>query len=379
MKILPYSCQSISEEDIQIVVAVLRSACLTQGPFINQFESEFAKKVGAKYAVAVNSGTAALHICYMALGLTTGDELITTPNTFVATANAALYCGATPVFADIFLDTGLIDPAEVIKHITPRTRAISPVDFAGCPADLAAIKAIADRYKLKVIQDASHSLGARYRDSTVGDCAYSDMTVFSFHPVKPITTGEGGMVTTNDETLYNALLKLRTHGITKENLINSPGPWYYEMTDLGYNYRMTDLQAALGSSQLKKLDSFISARRRIASQYNDAFCKLEFVRPLGESPDCESGYHLYVLSVNFHKLKKSRAEVMAYLRERGVGSQVHYIPVYHHPYYREKFRDQPKLAGMEDYYATALSIPIFPTMTDVDVVTVIDAVASLRG
>ncbi len=377
MSVLPYSRQYLDDDDIESVVRALRSDFLTQGPRIAEFEDAVAQKVGAKYAVAVSSGTAALHLCYLAIGLSTGDELITTPNTFVATANAALYCGATPIFTDISAETGLINPALIEELITPNTKAIAPVDFAGCPSDMETIWTIAKRHNLKVIQDASHSLGATYKHTTVGDCAYADMTVFSFHPVKPMTTGEGGLITTNDVTLYHILLRLRTHGITKEGLQHSPGPWYYEMTDLGYNYRITDIQAALGLSQLGKLDRFIAARRHIANRYDAAFRDLTRITPLKEAAECQSGYHLYVVRIPFAQLGHTRADVMATLKAQGVGSQVHYIPVYHQPYYRTRFPSQAPLPGMEAYYQSALSLPIFPTMTDSDTDRVIHAIRSL--
>lgn len=377
MSVLPYSRQCLDDDDIDSVVQALRSDYLTQGPRISDFETAVAQKVGAKYAVAVANGTAALHLCYLAIGLTTGDELITTPNTFVATANAALYCGATPLFADILPETGLVDPAQIEPLITSKTKAIAPVDFAGCPADMATIWAIAQRHNLNVIQDASHSLGAKYKHTTVGDCTYADMTVFSFHPVKPMTTGEGGLITTNNPDLYHRLLRLRTHGITKEGIQNSPGPWYYEMTDLGFNYRMTDIQAALGLSQLAKLDRFITARRNIATRYDAAFQSLTQIKPLKVAPGCQSGYHLYVVRLPFDQLGRTRKEIMDDLRTLGVGSQVHYIPVYRQPYYRQQFPAQPSLIGMETYYQSALSIPIFPTMTPTDVDTVISAIQSL--
>lgn len=373
LNFLPYSRQFIDQADIDAVTTVLRSDWLTQGPDILAFEQEIAEYVGARFAVAVSSGTAALHLCYLAIGLGVGDEIVTTPNTFVATSNAALYCGAQPRFVDVDLETGLINCDLVEAMITPKTKALVPVDFAGCPSDLAPLYALAKKHGLVVIEDASHALGAKYRDSIVGDGTYADMTVFSFHPVKPITTGEGGMITTNDPALYEKLLRLRTHGITKTEMSQNPGPWYYEMTDLGFNYRMTDFQAALGRTQLAKLDGFVASRHETALRYDEAFKSLSNVRPLCVPDSCVSGHHLYVVSIDFGAIGQTRAEVMATLKEKGMGSQVHYIPVYHQPYYQSVLAEVPVCPVMEHYYRGALSIPLYPFMSDADVKRVIDA------
>jgi UDP-4-amino-4,6-dideoxy-N-acetyl-beta-L-altrosamine transaminase len=373
---LPYSRQRIDEQDIEAVSAVLRSEWITQGPTIAKFEEAFAKKTGAKFAVALSNGTAALHLAYLAAGLKEGENIVTTPNTFVATANAALYCGGNVKFADIDAETGLIDAAKIEPLIDAKTKLIAPVDFGGCPADLKEIYALAKSRSLFVIQDACHSLGATYENSVVGDGKYADMTVFSFHPVKPITTGEGGAITTNDEALYKKLLRLRTHGISKENMSQNPGPWYYEMTELGFNFRLTDIQAALGLSQLSKLDAFVASRRQIAARYDEAFRSAKHVRPLKIKSGRRSGYHLYVVRIDFASLGKSRAQVMAELKAKNVGSQVHYIPVFSQPYYK-RIQSQPNCPEAEKYYERALSIPIYPFMSDSDVQRVIDAMAKL--
>jgi UDP-4-amino-4,6-dideoxy-N-acetyl-beta-L-altrosamine transaminase len=376
---LPYSRQTLDDGDIAEVVRVLKSDYLTQGPEVAAFETELAQHVGARYAVAVSSGTAALHLAYMALDVGLGDEVLTTPNTFIATSNAALYCGATPIFADIDESSGLITSKALKNNITEKTKVIAPVDFAGAPTDMASIFSLAKKRGLHVVQDASHSLGATYRDSTVGDCQYADMTILSFHPVKPMTTGEGGAITTNDETLYKRLLQLRTHGITREGMSQNPGPWYYEMTALGYNYRMTDIQAALGRSQLRKLSGFIADRRRIAKQYDLAFKNCPFSRPLQVPKDSVSGYHLYVLVIDFDRLACDRKTVMGRLKDLGIGTQVHYIPVYQQPYYRQHYPQSELFPHTESYYSKALSIPLYPGMSDQDIGRVTAAILSLNA
>jgi perosamine synthetase len=332
-KIIPYAKQCLDEEDIQAVVEVLKGDYLTTGPYINQFESEFALKVGAKYAVAVSSGTAALHIAYLAADLKPYDEVITTPMTFAATANAALYVGAQPVFADIDGQTYNIDVKEIESHLTPQAKAIVPVHYTGLPCEMGEICDIAKLHNLVVIEDACHALGAKYKDTVIGDCTYSDMTVFSFHPVKHITTGEGGMITTNSESLYHKLIKLRSHGITRDSRSfkePSHGDWYYEMQDLGFNYRLTDIQAALGISQLKKLDSFVARRRQIVGQYNKAFQELPVELP-SEPEGYYSSYHLYVIRLR-KESKKTRKDLYSKLKAKGIHTQVHYLPVHTMPF-----------------------------------------------
>jgi UDP-4-amino-4,6-dideoxy-N-acetyl-beta-L-altrosamine transaminase len=375
-KIIPYAKQYLDDDDIKAVVEVLKGDYLTTGPYINQFESEFALKVGAKYAVAVSSGTAALHIAYLAADLKPYDEVITTPMTFAATANAALYVGAQPVFADIDGQTYNIDVKEIESHLTPQAKAIVPVHYTGLPCEMGEICDIAKLHNLVVIEDACHALGAKYKDTVIGDCTYSDMTVFSFHPVKHITTGEGGMITTNSESLYHKLIKLRSHGITRDSRSfkePSHGDWYYEMQDLGFNYRLTDIQAALGISQLKKLDSFVARRRQIVDRYNKAFQELPVELP-SEPEGYYSSYHLYVIRLR-KESKKTRKDLYSKLKAKGIHTQVHYLPVHTMPYYQEnlghKWGDYPVA---EDHYSRVLSLPLYPSMTDVDVDYVISCV-----
>ena len=402
---IPYGKQHINEDDIRAVTEVLRSDWLTQGPKVEEFEKAMAEYCGAKYAVAVSSGTAALHLACLVAGIKQGDEAITSPITFVASANCVLYCGGKPVFADIDKDTYNIDPAEIKKKITKKTRAIIPVHFAGLPCDMEAIKKIAEEYDLIIIEDACHALGAEYRIQNsglktkeewikVGSCSHSDMTVFSFHPVKHITTGEGGAVLTNNEKFYEKLLLFRNHGITKdpekftnkdlafplssEPLIHNPNPWYYEMQELGFNHRITDLQCALGLSQLKKLDAFVARRRRIADIYNAAFKGNDLIMPQAVSGGRVSSYHLYAVQIDFKRLGKSRATVMAELREKGIGAQVHYIPVHLQPFYMERFGcKKGDFPVAEAYYEKALSLPMYPKMTDEDAMRVVEAVTGM--
>lgn len=374
---IPYGRQSISEEDIQAVVEVLRSDWLTQGPAVTRFEKAIADYCGAKYAVAVANGTAALHLAALAAGFGPGDEVITAPVTFVASANCIVYAGATPVFADIDPQTYCIDPDQVRRKTTPATRGIIPVHFAGQPCDMAAIHTIAREKNLTVIEDAAHAIGASYQvggeTCRVGSCAHSDMTIFSFHPVKHITTGEGGAITTNSRELYERLCLLRTHGITRdpERLEKNDGPWYYEQQALGFNYRITDLQCALGLSQLQRLDRFVQRRRAIVAQYEAAFAAHpELIAPY-QAESRNSSWHLYVLG--FRSL--DRKSVFEVLRRRGLGVNVHYLPVHLQPYYRDRFGcaagDCPQAEG---YYQRSLTLPLFPDMTDDDVRYVIDTV-----
>ncbi|WMT19789.1 UDP-4-amino-4,6-dideoxy-N-acetyl-beta-L-altrosamine transaminase [Parageobacillus toebii] len=369
---LSYGQQWITDEDIEAVVTVLKSPFLTQGPKIHEFERKVADYVGAKYAVAFSNGTAALHGACFAAGIGEGDEVITTPITFAATSNAVLYCGGKPVFADIDDRTYNIDPKEIRKHITPNTKAIIPVDFTGQPADMDAIMEIANEHGLVVIEDGAHSLGAEYKGRKVGMLAH--MTMFSFHPVKPVTTAEGGVIVTDSEEYYEKLKRFRSHGIIKHNLSQDEGPWYYEMVDLGYNYRMTDLQAALGISQMDKLDCFIERRREIANMYNEAFKTMDSVIVPMQLERTQSGWHLYVLQLKLDKLKRSRREIFESLRAENIGVHVHYIPVYWHPYYQKLGYRKGICPKAEQWYEQALTLPIFPKMTDEDVNDVIEAV-----
>jgi UDP-4-amino-4,6-dideoxy-N-acetyl-beta-L-altrosamine transaminase len=368
---LPYGRQYIDDEDISAVISVLKGDWLTQGPKIEEFERALAQYCGAGYAVVFNSGTAALHGAYFVSGLGDGDEFITSPNTFAATANAGLYLGARPVFVDIEKETGNIDVMAIERGITKRTKLIVPVHFAGLPAEMEKIFSLAEKYGMSVVEDACHALGSKYKKELTGKCRYSDMTVFSFHPVKHITTGEGGAVLTNRKDYYEKLLMFRTHGITRKNYISaSHGDWYYEMHFLGCNYRMTDIQAALGISQLKKLDSFVNKRHLIAERYNEAFEG----NPFFDIPPSEEGKfssrHLYPIRLK-ERYRGKRKEIFSALRSRGIGVQVHYLPVYLHPYYHDLGYSEGLCHEAEDFYAREISIPLFPAMEDEDIEHVI--------
>lgn len=383
---LPYGRQWIEEDDIAAVVEVLRSNYLTTGPKVREFEEAFASYVGAKYAVAVSSGTAALHAAAFAAGIGPGDEVITTPLTFVATASCILYRGAEPVFADIDPRTYNIDPAQVAARITPRTKAVIPVHFTGQPCDLDTLHHLAHRHGLTVIEDAAHALGATYKGRRVG--GLSDLTIFSFHPVKHITTGEGGMVTTNSAQFYEKLLMFRNHGLTRkpENWVflagnakeqdKGGGPsWYYEVQFLGFNYRLTDLQAALGLSQLRKADRFLTRRREIAQIYQEAFANLEGILPPYQAPEGCSAWHLYVLQVDEERAGLSRDELLQALQAAGIGVNLHYIPVYRHPLYAHQGYNNPALyPEAENFYRRALTLPLFPAMGRQEIERVINGV-----
>jgi len=386
-KTLHYGSQYIDDDDINEVLAVLKSDFLSQGPTIREFEEQMAAQTGAEYCIAVSSGTAALHLAVKALDIEAGKEGITSPITFVASANSLIYNNLKPVFADIDDKTYCLDPRQLEKKINKNTRVIIPVHFAGQPAEMKEIYEIAKKQGIFIIEDAAHAIGSRFEDgSLVGACKYSHMTVFSFHPVKTITTGEGGAITTNDKKRYEKLSMLRNHGLTRDNSkfrfqpknSSLTGPWYYEMQELGFNYRITDIQAALGKGQLRKLAGFIKRRREIIAKYNEAFKDLEWLTIPYERPGVFSALHLYVIKIDFERIKKTRAQVMAELKEKAINTQVHYIPVHLQPYYRENFGfkegDFPK---GEDYYRQCLSIPLYPKMTDDDVHRVIDAVISL--
>lgn len=357
---IPYGKQLVDEEDIQTVMDVLRSDYLTTGPKVAEFERAVADYVGAKYAVAVSNGTAALHIACLAAGIEQGDEVITSPITFAASANCVLYCGGTPVFADIKKDTYNIDPEEVERLITPRTKAIIPVHYTGQPCEMDAIIGIAEKHNLIVIEDGAQVLSGEYKGRKVG--AISDMTTFSFHPVKPVTTGEGGMVTTNDKKFYDKLKLYHTHGITRENefLGKNDGPWYYEQLELGYNYRITDIQCALGISQMKKLDAFAECRRRLASRYDKGFAGNPHIVTPYQHADCLSSYHLYMIQVP----AVIRRKVFEELRNAGIGVNVHYIPVYKHPYYQAHGYQNICCPNAEEFYNRAITLPLFADMTE---------------
>ena len=362
---IPYGRQSIDDDDIEAVVSTLKSDWLTTGPAVEQFEEAICSFTSTKFGVAVCNGTAALHSAMYALGIGPGDEVIVPPMTFAATANCVLYRGGTPVFADVCEDTLLINPEAVEAAITPRTKAVIAVDYAGQPCDWDALRSIADKHGLALVADACHALGAEYKGRKVGTLA--DITVFSFHPVKHITTGEGGMCVTNDERLSTKMRTFRGHGITttasqREKL----GGWFYEMTDLGYNYRITDIQCALGISQLKKLPEWLEKRNELARQYDEAFVGMD-IRPLKLCKDLFHAYHLYVVRV------KNRNGLFSKLRAEGIGVNVHYIPVHLHPYYKKRFGDI-SCPVAEKVFDEILTLPLWPGMNAMAILTIYNRV-----
>jgi UDP-4-amino-4,6-dideoxy-N-acetyl-beta-L-altrosamine transaminase len=379
MKKIPYGHQWIDQSDIEEVVKVLKSDWLTQGPKVKEFEDALCKYTGAKYAVAVSSGTAALHLACLAAGTKEGDEAITSPITFMASSNSILYCGGKPVFIDIEPDTGNIDSKKIKNYLNsqpqskPKPKAIIPVHYAGHPCDMEAIHDIAKENNLVVIEDAAHALGASYKGDKIGSCKYSDMATFSFHPVKSITTGEGGAITTNNKEYYQKLIMLRQHGITKApkkflnpyHLSHNPGSWYHEMQLLGFNYRITDFQSALGTSQLKKLNGFIERRREIAGIYDDAFKDNEFFDLPIEKDYAKSSWHLYPIRLK-DKYKDKKILIFNKLREKGLGVQVHYIPVYLQPYYQNLGYKLGICSNAEDFYQREISLPLYPAMSEAD-------------
>ena len=377
--LLPYGRQSVDEADIAAVVEVLRSDWLTTGPKVAEFEEVFAERVGAEHAVSFSSGTAALHGAAFAAGLKAGDEAITTPLTFAATANCVLYQGATPVFADVRKDTLNLDPEQVAKKLSSKTRAVLPVDYAGHPAELDEIRDLAQKHGLVVIEDAAHALGAEYKGRKVGSIA--DMTVFSFHPVKHITTGEGGMVATNDANFAEMLRRFRNHGISSEaRQRQSAGQWHYEMVLLGFNYRLPDFACALGIQQLKKLDANLARRREIAARYTAAFREIPGVIPPAVRAEANPAWHLYPIRLELEKLTADRAQIFRALRAENIGVNVHYIPVHLHPYYREHFRYKGgEFPVAENAYSRLISLPMFHAMTEPDVEDVIQAVKKVVG
>lgn len=370
---IPYGRQTIDEDDINAVVDVLKSDYLTTGPKIAEFEQAVASYTGAKYAVAISNGTSALHAACFAAGIGQGDEVITTPLTFAASANCVLYCGGTPVFADVDPYTYNIDPEDIRKKITDKTKAIIAVHLAGQPCDMDEIHSIAQEHNLIVIEDGAHALGSVYKGKKVG--CLSDMTTFSFHPVKPITTGEGGMIMTDNEELYKRLVLFRSHGITRDNsmMTRNEGPWFYQQLDLGYNYRITDIQCALGCSQMRKLDKFLKRRRELVERYNNAFIECDNIVTPYQLPDTQSGWHLYIVQVKNH----DRKQVFETLRDKGIGVNVHYIPVYMHPYYREHGYKDIHCANAEEIYSHIISLPLYPGLTDEQQDYVIDTLKQL--
>jgi UDP-4-amino-4,6-dideoxy-N-acetyl-beta-L-altrosamine transaminase len=381
MQFLPYGRQQLDESDIAAVVAALRAPLITQGPLIDRFEQALAERVGARYAVAFNSGTAALHGAYAAAGVGPGRAVLTSPITFVATANASLYLGGAVAFADVDPRTALILPESVAACRDERVRVLTAVHFAGEAADLGSLARIAAHRRWTLIEDAAHALGAEYRADgawhPVGACHHSAMCCFSFHPVKQITTGEGGAVTTNDESLYRALRRFRTHGITRvaSELEQPDGPWSYEQHELGFNYRLTDFQAALGVSQLGRLEAFIARRRRIAGWYEARLPAGGDVEPLARPAWSRGAHHLFVVRVPADE----RLSLYQRLHEEAIGANVHYIPVYRQPYYRRRGFAATSLPGAERYYASALTVPLFPAMSEADVDRVVAALTTAVG
>ena len=373
---LPYGRHSLDASDVEAVVASLRSGWLTTGPEVEAYEHALAHWVGARHAVAVSSGTAALHAAAAAAGLGPGDEAIVPPISFAATANCVCYCGAHPVFVDVESDTGNMDPAALAAAVTGRTRAVIPVHYAGQPVDLAAIRDSACKHGLVVIEDAAHALGARYQGTPIG--ADSDLAIFSTHPVKAIATGEGGAVVTGDEEKAAQLRAFRSHGVSVDaRTRDARGDWYYEMDFLGYNYRMPDGCCALGRSQLKRLDAFLARRKAIAQRYEAAFAEVAEVEPLSIRAGRESAWHLYVIRLVLERLRVDRKHIYRALRAEGIGVNVHYIPIYWHPYYRALGYAKGLCPQAERLYERIVTLPLWPGMADKDADDVIAAVVKV--
>lgn len=377
-RMIPYGTQDIEDDDVQAVVEILRSDRLTQGPRIEAFEEAIAQYCGARYAVVCSSGTAALHLSYLALGIGPGQSIVTTPMSFAATSNAAFYVGASPIFSDIDPETHNLSPQAIRKTLAhlegegALVRAIVPVHYAGRPCEMKKIKEIAAEHHLPIIEDACHAMGSEVAGRMVG--AESDITIFSFHPVKAITTGEGGAAVTNDKDLYERLKQYRNHGMTRASFMNeSDGDWYYEMQVLGFNYRMTELQAGLGLSQLRKIDRFVKRRREIASRYSSSFNDNPYFDLPTELPEEFSSYHLYPITLK-DKYKSDKKMIFQKLTDQGLGVQTHYIPIYWHPYYQEKGYKRGLCPRAEDFYQREISLPIYPAMTDEDSSYVIQVV-----
>jgi len=372
MAMIPYGRQDISEADIQAVVDVLRSDFLTQGPAVPAFEKAVADYCGAGHAVTVNSATSALHIACLALGVGKGDIVWTSPITFVASANCALYCGADVDFVDIDPRTYNLSTERMAEKLAQAEKSgrlpkvVIPVHLCGQPCDMAGIHALSQRYGFKIIEDASHAIGGKYKGEPIGNCRYSDITVFSFHPVKIITTGEGGMALTNNENLAKRMQLLRSHGITREagEMTHAPdGPWYYQQIELGFNYRMTDIQAALGLSQMSRLDEFVAKRHAIAKRYEQLLADLPVITPW-QHPDGYSGLHLYVIRLKLAEIGKTHRQVFEALRAAGIGVNLHYIPVYRQPYYEDMGFKAGLCPEAERYYLEAISLPMYPNLTE---------------
>ncbi len=383
MKTIPYSTQWITRQDVRAVLKALSSPCLSQGPEVRRFEETVAAYCGVRHAVAVSSGTAALHLACLAAGVGPGQEVITTPLTFLATSNAVLYCGGRPVFADIDRATLNIDLDAFEKSVSPKTKGVMPVHFAGAPVDMKELSAAARKQGLFIIEDAAHALGSRYEGKPVGNCRYSDMTIFSFHPVKSITTAEGGMITTNNPALYAKLTQLRNHGnIRQPALLKNHDlggvrdelsyPWYYEMQDLGFNYRLSDMHCALGTSQMKRLDAFICRRNEIAALYGEKFRNLSDVvilpgDPASRSRKNLSAWHLYAVLLKLEKISVTRADVVLALRNAGLEAHVHYLPVFLHPYYEQLGYSRDLCPNARWYYERCVSLPLYPRMRNAEI------------
>ena len=369
---IPYGCQNISEDDIKAVVNVLRSDFLTQGPIVPEFEKKICDYTGAKHAVAVNSATSALHIACQALGLGKDDWLWTTPVSFVASANCGLYCGAKVDFVDIDPNTWNLSPYKLKekliqakqKNCLPKILVV--VHLCGLPCDLETINALSKEYGFAIIEDAAHAIGGKYKEYPIGSCEYSNITTFSFHPVKTITTGEGGMAVTNNQELAEKMMLLRSHGITRDESLmthESDGPWYYQQVVLGFNYRLTDIQAALGYSQLQRLDGFVRRRHELAARYDQLLSDLPLKLPFS-SPELYSGFHLYVVRIQSDKIKTPQREIFEALRSHGIGVNLHYIPIHRQPYYEKMGFNVGDFPESESYYQEAISLPMYPDLTE---------------
>lgn len=382
---IPYGRQDITQADIDAVVSVLSSDFLTQGPMVPRFEQCVAQRVGAEHALAMNSATSALHVACLALGLVRGDWLWTTPITFVASSNCALYCGAQVDFVDIDPRTYNLCPQALARKLEQAERegrlpkVLVSVHLCGQPSDMQALHKLAQRYGFRIIEDASHAIGGKYQGAFIGNCRYSDITVFSFHPVKIITTAEGGMALTNDKRLADKMALLRSHGITRDPqaMTHEPdGPWYYQQVDLGFNYRMTELQAALGLSQMERLDDYVARRHQLARRYDELLADLPVTTPW-QHPDSYSGLHLYVIRLQLEKTGKTHRQVFETLREQGVGVNLHYIPVYTQPYYQNMGFCPKDFPEAERYYREAISLPMFQAMTEAQQDKVVSALCSV--
>ena len=371
---IPYGKQYIDDDDIAAVIEALRAPYITTGPYVEKFEKKLCEITGAKYAVAISNGTAALHAACNAIGIKEGDEVIVSPITFAASANCVLYCGGTPVFADINEDTWNIDPDKIEEKITPRTKAIVAVDFTGQAVECDKIKKLCEKYSLKFIQDAAHSLGTKYNGVSIGNIA--DLTTFSFHPVKTITTGEGGAIMTNDPELYERMRLFRAHCITRDPAIMSQNLYngYYEMIDLGYNYRLTDIQAALGLSQLNKLDAFSKRRKEIVEKYNEAFSAIPEIIVQKEIPESDTTRHLYIIRLNLDNITCDRGEFYKALNAEKIGLQVHYMPVYSLPYYQKLGYKMGQCPKAEALFDSIITLPLYYGMTNEDVDSIIAGV-----